>query len=609
MLICSFVACRVVSLSLFSSSIKFTSSGLITVQIRAAPAVALLDPSDPASRRSSKRRDRSRTRDIRYYGETRSLSDASPRSARATLKSTDQTSESAINAQTNTVAIEFSVRDTGKGIPIEMREKIFEAFTQGDMSSTKQYGGTGLGSVKRELNWDMCVRIACVPHSHSLCHCASGWCFSLTVCGQLVHQMHSSIRVESDEGHGSAFTFTIVAPIGSPEQIQQLNIFSQTRVQEEQSTPMQEASRIKTHESIPEPSNEQVKPDSSEPMHTPNFPLTRQLDSPTLALSGLSRSRYSSLASAAGRSSIYGGSVISIGGGASEPPYLNHSPPSSMPNTRRASAATHEHEPNQTNRGQQEDNLVNGQQIEWADAMRPMPINTATPINTAQPSNLIPDSIDPSHFDPCIVRWHPKIHNAPSSLLASTRAPISEESVQLTQLQHTAVPPLPLQPVLSMPPNFTNSPYANHSEAESVDPSSTPSASTPLTLMSRSIGIAANGPAVIEQYQQAESGSTHAATRAVSTPAEVGATEKKKKKTPAPAKSKLNSGRGLHILCAEDNLTNQKVRKPPRILSHRSFCYFLSLTFFCLCSCGFFRCVCVGDSSSAGSRGSHCGDG
>ena len=66
----------------------------------------------------------------------------------------------------------MSVRDTGIGIPVTKLEAIFESFTQADTSTTRRYGGTGLG---------------------------------LTICRHLVTLMNGRIWVESEEGKGSEF--------------------------------------------------------------------------------------------------------------------------------------------------------------------------------------------------------------------------------------------------------------------------------------------------------------------------------------------------------------------------------------------------------------------
>src|SRR5712691_3656143 len=82
----------------------------------------------------------------------------------------------------NQASLRFSVIDTGIGIPHEKQTTIFRAFTQGDGSTTRQYGGTGLG---------------------------------LTICQQLVELMGGRIWVESEPGHGSAFHFVVTLPVSA----------------------------------------------------------------------------------------------------------------------------------------------------------------------------------------------------------------------------------------------------------------------------------------------------------------------------------------------------------------------------------------------------------
>ena len=79
--------------------------------------------------------------------------------------------------------LHFAVSDTGIGIAPDKREWIFQPFAQEDASSTREYGGTGLG---------------------------------LTISTRIVTMMGGRIWVDSDTGRGTTFHFTVRLTIADP---------------------------------------------------------------------------------------------------------------------------------------------------------------------------------------------------------------------------------------------------------------------------------------------------------------------------------------------------------------------------------------------------------
>ena len=91
-----------------------------------------------------------------------------------------------VEATAERLVLEFRVSDTGIGLSPEQSVAIFAPFTQGETSTTRQYGGTGLG---------------------------------LSICQRLVTLMGGELQVESEPGEGSVFSFTVgFLPASAPEE-------------------------------------------------------------------------------------------------------------------------------------------------------------------------------------------------------------------------------------------------------------------------------------------------------------------------------------------------------------------------------------------------------
>lgn len=89
----------------------------------------------------------------------------------------------------DTIEIRFVVQDTGIGIDDEIRKKLFRPFSQGDASTARKFGGTGLG---------------------------------LTICKSLLELMHGRMDLESVVNQGTTATFWV--PFNKPSETQPSNL-------------------------------------------------------------------------------------------------------------------------------------------------------------------------------------------------------------------------------------------------------------------------------------------------------------------------------------------------------------------------------------------------
>ncbi|WP_335009497.1 ATP-binding protein [Nostoc sp.] len=128
----------------------------------------------------------------------------------------------------NTEEIQFSVKDTGIGIPRDRLERLFKAFSQVNSSITRQYGGTGLG---------------------------------LAICKQLCELMGGRIWVESELNVGSTFYFTIAASVIPEESAGGSAVFSQQEIPKAIESPQVEQLAFKSQELFSVPESSSPSPD------------------------------------------------------------------------------------------------------------------------------------------------------------------------------------------------------------------------------------------------------------------------------------------------------------------------------------------------------------
>ena len=111
-----------------------------------------------------------------FYGDSLRLSQILNNLLSNAVKFTSSGAVSLFISKVNEKYLQFKIVDTGRGLTPEEQKNIFQAFAQADGTTSRQYGGTGLG---------------------------------LTISKQLVELMEGKIWVESDYGKGSTFTFEI----------------------------------------------------------------------------------------------------------------------------------------------------------------------------------------------------------------------------------------------------------------------------------------------------------------------------------------------------------------------------------------------------------------
>lgn len=111
---------------------------------------------------------------------TQILSNLLNNAIKFTKKGTITFTMKVVEHDTDTIKVQFIIKDTGIGIDADKQKHIFERFTQADSSTSRSFGGTGLG---------------------------------LAICKKLLNLQGVELQLESEPGKGSIFSFTQIFPV------------------------------------------------------------------------------------------------------------------------------------------------------------------------------------------------------------------------------------------------------------------------------------------------------------------------------------------------------------------------------------------------------------
>ncbi len=160
------LTCETVSFDLHEFISSLTHTMDIQAQKKGVRLIRTIDPRIPYRLRGDEHHMKQVL--INLLGNAIKFTDEGEVELRCEMLSSDTTSDS--------IALQFSVRDTGIGIPLDQQEKILEPFVQAESSTSRRFGGTGLG---------------------------------ITIARDLIELMGGELSLESVPGEGTTFRFTL----------------------------------------------------------------------------------------------------------------------------------------------------------------------------------------------------------------------------------------------------------------------------------------------------------------------------------------------------------------------------------------------------------------